>query len=355
MRQYGEIDRYTRGDQSYNSHNRGRGHYRRSRGPYRGYRGAWQAVRPEYRGPSSTTSRNPQDQNQPYHINPLPNTRNCQCQCTCSNHDQNHHCVGCCCRELEEERRKSEDKKVVEKGKKSQPASKVEIPKAKASGSQDNKKKSKKAKRTITRPQLTIVGHSFIGHLASLVAWESKDKKMSWEEVMGVGDDNLDLLILGEPGANRFKFGVLNHYVQSNEATWAIVEMGSNDLCDGEDPIYLANDLIVNVSEMIEATPNLQKVIICMVIPRTKMDPDFDAWDVKDYELRQVEFNLQLEERVKDHPKMELWIHRKLMRPKEEWMDKKGVHPVGKGLAIYQESMKQAIQRVLNHIPQQTP
>jgi hypothetical protein len=188
-------------------------------------------------------------------------------QCSC-----NHYCVGCCCRELEKARREVHDRQKKTKKNRS-PSPETSNKKEKTDPPKDERdkkkeKKAKKAKAPKTRPLVCIVGHSFAGHLASKVAGEAIDKNASWEKIMGVDNDNVDLRIYGNGGgATRFKFGEIANYITSHEADGAIIEMGTNDLCGEEDATYLANDLILNMSEAIEKKPQLQKCLLCLVIP----------------------------------------------------------------------------------------
>jgi hypothetical protein len=78
------------------------------------------------------------------------------------------------------------------------------------------------------------------------------------------------------------------------------------------------------------------------------MDKEFDIWKVTEFHGRSIDFNLQLDDRVKEHTKLDIWAHRELMKPKDEWMNKHGIHPIKEGMELYKESMRKALSHLID-------
>jgi hypothetical protein len=335
-----ETFRYIEREENRSIHvtERGRGRSRNWYGRSRGYRG-----RAPSRGfPSASIGRNPveeerrYDEHERYESDPqIPPGFHCSC-CRYNNLDEvdEHHCPGCLCRELEESKREEERKKRNKDD--SQPKSEVHV------ANKDKRKEKKDNRITVA-----VVGHSFVEHLKNAIWEKVENTGKSWEEAMLLHRDNVVPRYKGISGADHYSMSRLTNYIQTNNAIYAFLEMGSNDLTGVESPEYIANMVIDKLEAFMSDHPKLRKCLIGMAIPRIKI-PESARYDFEQYRDRVHDYNKQIKARTRNNVALECWDHLGLMTPTERLLDDKGIHPEGPGMVYYMDSISRAIKYLAN-------
>jgi hypothetical protein len=297
----------------------------KSRGRTRGRGNYRYPVRRQYRGPSAAQGRNPETQSST--LNPQPST-------SAPIDLSNYHCPGCRCRELEEERRRRD----IERKREREEKMEDEHNEAEKKKQKTQKKHTEDDKRRV----IVAIGHSFLTHLGSHIGRIKKEDRMSWEEVMDIDQDNIKASVFGISGAKLENWSTLENHVKNNRATKVIIELGTNDLCGTENELDLADQLVLKAIKMMDEGKEVNKCLICLVIPRTE-DPEHSKYKLEEFLDRMTKFNNRIKKQCDKQGDLEYWIHGGLEKPSKKMMDKKGVHPVKKGMDLYKASITRAI------------
>jgi hypothetical protein len=283
-------------------------------------------VRQQYRGPSASQGRNPESENpmeyRPVRGDPIDYS--------------SYHCPGCRCREMEEEKRKQESDRKREK------EEKMEEESLEKDKSKDKKKHKDQEEEEDDRRVIVAIGHSFLTHLGSHIGRIKKEDRMSWEEVMCIDQEKIKASVFGISGAKLDKWPALEQHVKNNRATRVIIELGTNDLCGPENALDLADQLILKAIKMMDEGKEVKRCLICLVIPRTK-DPEHSKHKLGDFLSRMKDFNSRIKKQCDKQDDLEYWIHGGLENPSGKMMDRKGVHPIKKGMDLYKESISRAL------------
>jgi hypothetical protein len=315
----------------------------RGRQPYRGHpyhrsRGRVPQGRGRGRQPSASLGRNPDLDRAQIPSNQTSHCRGCICQ-----GKEGDHCRSCRCEEMEHEEE--------EEGRRNQEAQQVDQepprplqtkPKSLVISVREAEKKKRKLADERGKTIIAVLGHSFITHLTARIRFISARDNVSWEEAMELGQEDVRVRYKGESGAKRDYFPEFVNYVQVNGATKALIELGTNDLMEIDDPEDIADQILEQAQAMIDQCPTLTKCMVCCIIPRTKTK-DSDRWNVKTFKRRAREYNDHLKPRIHEMNNFRYWIHDRLTDPTREEMDEKGIHPAEHGLVLYMRSITRAI------------
>jgi len=178
-----------------------------------------------------------------------------------------------------------------------------------------------------------IAGHSFTRRL------QDYSRNHSWTP----GPEFTSTCFCGQGGAYIEGHRSLKAQVESQIRKLApqmlCLDLGSNDLDVGTDPVQLANSYVHWAREL--TTRYGITVTILQALPRR--EAQFPG-----SREATISFNTRVASLVKGKKAIHYWTHKGFWSPNSPLLDGKGIHPSPKGMRKYAFSIRRAIQDMVN-------
>ena len=205
--------------------------------------------------------------------------------------------------------------------------------------------------RNLFRPaKIVIAGHSFVTHLDKYM-----DDYFGPRNNMGLSYNSASVLWMGRGGHTiaSFREEELSK-LKSAKADIIHLELGTNDLADGKDPLSLSSEMESLVSELLES--GVHFVAVGQIIPRN--DPQ-DPWWIRhhplppDFNEKVPLYNKFLKQMLAPccHEKALYWRHRGFWNPSVAVLEEgDGVHPNDYGSYTFYRSVRGSLVHGLKRI-----
>eukprot|EP00057_Strongylocentrotus_purpuratus_P010762 XP_011665236.1 PREDICTED: uncharacterized protein LOC105438741 [Strongylocentrotus purpuratus] len=186
-------------------------------------------------------------------------------------------------------------------------------------------------------PVVLVLGHSYISRLNQYIARDPKRDNLSLEKssvlsfMYDVGHD--------QPGS-VFSASSQLDLVWNLSPDAVVLDLGSNDLCDGRATTESTMLSIVDLALRIARIPGVRHVLVCSIIPRLfvpNWKPNFNA-NVQDTNRLLAKF-------LEGLPNVHFWRHRSFALNHTRLFSSDGFHFNDAGMLRYYRSVRGAVMK----------